>query len=352
MRHSLKKFEADDRVTTATWLRQVVAALSAVGLDGAGLCRRAGLDPALLQSNDARFPNAVIERMWELALQDSGNPAIGVLAAQAFQPAALDVMGFAMMSSPDLRGAVERAVRYADIVSNASSGRLSSVPGGQRFEILTRFGHTPPPRQGRDFVLLSMLRFLRWIAGRELRPLAVEFAHVTPANPQAYADAFGSALRFGAPAYALLLSDDDLNAPLVTSNPLLAELHDRYVQERMRSLREDELVAQLRRLLVQALPDGEPSRTRMARQLGIGERTLQRRLGDVGSSFHALLEQTRQALAEGYLKNDQVSLGEVGYLLGYADQTSFARAARRWFGISPRQYRAGVQPKAAAPPVL
>ena len=225
----------------------------------------------------------------------------------------------------------------------ASSGRLSSVPGGQRFEILTRFGHTPPPRQGRDFVLLSMLRFLRWIAGRELRPLAVEFAHVTPANPQAYADAFGSALRFGAPAYALLLSDDDLNAPLVTSNPLLAELHDRYVQERMRSLREDELVAQLRRLLVQALPDGEPSRTRMARQLGIGERTLQRRLGALDLSFQGLLDQVRQQLAETYLADGRLKLAEVALLLGFADQAAFTHAFSRWTGMPPARWRERLQ---------
>ena len=157
-----------DRVNTAVWVRQVVASISAAGLDRDKQCRRAGLDHQALVSADARVTNEVIGRIWELAVEESGNPAIALVAKRAFRPAALDAMGYAMMSSADLHGALQRAVRYAAIMSNATAGRLIPVPDGLRFEVIAGDGSRPSPVQGKDFVLLMFLTPMRWIAGQAL----------------------------------------------------------------------------------------------------------------------------------------------------------------------------------------
>ena len=326
------------------WVRQVVATISAAGLDGHKLCHRAGLDPRVLASVDARIPNEVIGKLWALAVEDSGNPSIALLAQRAFKPAALDAMGYAMMSSADLRGALERAVRYAGIMSNATTGRLIPVPDGLRFEVITRDGSGPSPVQGKEFVLLMLLTFLRWIAGQTLTPLAVEFQHDAPVDLKRYEDTFGCPLHFGSSSYAIVFSQADLATPLLTANPWLAQVHDRHVAERIEQLNRSpqgalSVTPRVRRLIVQSLPDGEPTRQAVASALGLSERSLQRRLHDEGSSFHSLLDGTRRELAERYLASESVALVEATSLLGFSGQASFTRACRRWFGASPRKVR-------------
>jgi len=71
----------------------------------------------------------------------------------------------------------------------------------------------------------------------------------------------------------------------------------------------------------------------------MSERTLQRRLEEEATSFIQLLDDTRRELAEQYLARLHLSLAQAAYLLGFADQSRFFRACRRWFELSPGRYR-------------
>ena len=77
----------------------------------------------------------------------------------------------------------------------------------------------------------------------------------------------------------------------------------------------------------------------LARRLGLGERTLQRRLQRDGTSFAALLDEIRAQLARSYLGDPRLAIFEVAYLLGYSEPSAFNRAFRRWTGQSPRRWR-------------
>jgi AraC-like DNA-binding protein len=97
---------------------------------------------------------------------------------------------------------------------------------------------------------------------------------------------------------------------------------------------------QARQVLCRLLPQGEPKREAVAQALHVSQRTLQRRLQDEGTSFQRLLDDTRRELAEQYLAQPNLTLLEAAYLLGFADPSNFFRAFRRWFGLTPGEYRA------------
>jgi AraC-like DNA-binding protein len=78
----------------------------------------------------------------------------------------------------------------------------------------------------------------------------------------------------------------------------------------------------------------------VAQALHVSQRTLQRRLQDEGASFQRLLDDSRRELAEQYLAQPNLTLLEVAYLLGFADPSNFFRAFRRWFDLTPGEYRA------------
>jgi AraC-like DNA-binding protein len=77
----------------------------------------------------------------------------------------------------------------------------------------------------------------------------------------------------------------------------------------------------------------------VAAALHLSERSLQRRLAEAGTRYGEILRDTRHQLACSYLRDPRVSIGEIAWLLGFADQSSFTRAFRRWEGRSPTAYR-------------
>ncbi|HJV94790.1 MAG TPA: AraC family transcriptional regulator [Albitalea sp.] len=331
-----------ERTTSGAWVTGVAQALRDAGLDARALCAEAGIDLDELAAPAARCSSAKVSQLWQLAAQRSGNPAIGLVAPHVVRPANFEVVGYAMMSSPNLYAGLERLVRYLRIISDAVTVTLSPRGDQCRVSLEILGGHQLAPRQRFEFSLLSVLTFCRWISGRDLRPLAVELTHPAPADLQPYDEAFRCPLRFDAPDNALVFARADLDLPLPTADPKLAELHDRFAGERVDQLGSAQTTYSARELIIRSLPDGEPKREDIARALHMSERTLQRRFREEGVSFQQLLDSTRRELAELYLGRRHPSLAEAAYLLGFSDQGSFNRACKRWFDVSPGQYRARV----------
>jgi len=141
----------------------------------------------------------------------------------------------------------------------------------------------------------------------------------------------------------LIYAVDDLVKPLSTSNPRLAALHDRYAGDYLERFDRGQTSYRVREVIIRRLPDGEPRRDQVARELCMSERTLQRRLEEEASSFVQLLNDTRRELAEQYLNRLHLSLAQAAYLLGFSEQSSFFRACKRWFGLPPGEYRRHLQ---------
>lgn len=96
------------------------------------------------------------------------------------------------------------------------------------------------------------------------------------------------------------------------------------------------LADSIQRHLLHGMAAGRPSLYRTATAFGMSERTLNRRLGDEGTSFRALVSQTQFKLARAFLSDPNLSLAETAHLCGFSDQSSFSQAYRRWTGRTPK----------------
>ena len=329
----------DQHSCAAFWVKGVAEALKAEGLDVAALFDEAGLDMEALSDSDSRFPTQRVSLLWQLAVARSGNPAIGLASSNIAKPASFDVVAYTMMSSPHLLGILERVNRYVGILSDAASLVVTEDGEGYRMILELLGGGQPVPRQRFEFDLMTFLSFCRWVTNRDLCPLALESRFPPPADIQPYQDAFKCPLRFNSSVNALVFARADVISPLPTAHPLLAEMHERLAGEHLQRLDLAQVSSRARAAIIRRLPDGEPRRTEIAHTLEMSERTLQRRLEAEGTSFHRLLDDTRRDLAQQYLGQTDVSLVDATYLLGFADQKSFFRACKRWFGTSPRHHR-------------
>ena len=331
------------QATSAVWVRAIAEMLAAEGLDARALLTAAGIDPAALEAPGARLATEKISRLWEIAVERSGNSALGLAQAQVVRPASFDVVGYTMMSCANLQDAFERLVRYLRILSDALTIYRSEERGRYRVSFELRGGERPVPRQRMEFILATVATFCRWVSGRDLSPVEVALSYPAPRDLAPYRTAFRCPVSFGARLSSLLYALDDLTRPLSTSNPTLAALHDRYAGDYLEHFDRGQTSYRVREVIIRRLPDGEPRRDQVARELCMSERTLQRRLEEEASSFVQLLNDTRRELAEQYLNRLHLSLAQAAYLLGFSEQSSFFRACKRWFGLPPGEYRRHLQ---------
>ncbi|WPC06734.1 AraC family transcriptional regulator [Pseudomonas benzenivorans] len=329
-----------ERTTSSSWALGIVQALEMGGVDCRALFLELGLDYAALQDPDARFAQDGMTRLWQRAVELSGNPAIGLNMAKVVRPASFHVVGYALMSSRTLKEGLTRLVRYQRIIAEGADLSFRPTPRGYELVLAIHGDRLPPARQSAEASLAYALAFCRWMTGKPLRPQQVLFQGDPPADLQPFEQVFQAQLRFNAAHYALLFERADLDTPLPTANEALAQLHDRFAGEYLARFSESRVTHLARQVLCRQLPQGEPKREAVAQALHLSQRTLQRRLQEEGTSFQQLLDDTRRELAEQYLGQPNLTLLEIAYLLGFADPSNFFRAFRRWFARTPGEYRA------------
>ena len=198
-----------------------------------------------------------------------------------------------------------------------------------------RFGR--PDRVLEQLHAMALLSVLRSVCPGAGQPLHIDLMGAAEGEEQACREAFGCPLRFAQPALRLSFAAEALQAPIDLSAAMLSPAWD----SRQRTLRETlpnatELVRAVREAILQTLPTGA-SIDAVAARLHLSRRTLQRRLDESGCAYRQLLDAVRQCHARHLLDDPTLSLKEVAFLLGYAEQSAFNHAYQRWYGIAPRQ---------------
>ncbi|VVN92649.1 AraC family transcriptional regulator [Pseudomonas fluorescens] len=323
----------------------LVNTLSAQGLDVARLCQEAGLDIKLADTHGTFCERNAIYRLWDLAAQACGDPDIGLKAYDNFHPGIFQIVGYTMMSSLNLKKALERLVRFSPLISTGFS--LFFVQEQQHYR-LAALDHQQPgsikPRQYTDASLGSLLGFCRWLTGdKSSRPLSVEFSYPQPEDIREHQQLFGCELRFGAAYDSILFDGQELLRPLSMANEKLATLHDSFAEAQLELLYGFTIVCRIRALITVRLSQEQGAQCDMesiAAALNISKRTLQRALDKDGTQFKDVLNDMRRQLADFYLRHSRFNMKHVTYLLGFHDHSSFHKACSRWFGMTPGQYRA------------
>ena len=171
--------------------------LAAEGLDVGRLLARPPSIPRHWTRRARACRPSKISRLWELAVEQSGNPALGLAQHEVARPASFDVVGYAMMSCADLRSAFERLIRYMLILSDALPC-ASQGAGGYRITFELLGGSMPIPRPRIEFIVVTLVGFCRWISGRAVQPLAMGLPYPPPADLAPYRATFRCPVSFDA----------------------------------------------------------------------------------------------------------------------------------------------------------
>ena len=124
------------------------------------------------------------------------------------------------------------------------------------------------------------------------------------------------------------------------ADPNLFNLVTRFCdQELAQQKSEEDPLNRVRDAILRCLQRGNIGPKRVADELGIAPGSLHRLLKSQGTSFQRLFDDTRRRLAHRYLFESSLTLTDIAQRVGYSELSAFSRAARRWFGASPRSIR-------------
>jgi AraC-like DNA-binding protein len=151
-------------------------------------------------------------------------------------------------------------------------------------------------------------------------------------------------VTFGHNRTQVILNRRDLATPIETADRRLLRILTDHCEEILKkhARSKPEHIVKLERHIIDLLPKGQAKAKIVATELGMSERTLVRNLAEKGTSFSEILSQLRHELAMKYLREPELNLTQVAFLLGYANQSAFSAAFKRTTGQAPREMRAAV----------
>lgn len=303
--------------------------------------RATGFSSARASDPDARISLALEKALWEEGERQTGDPDFGLHSAERLQPGAFDVLEYAARTAPTARVALERLARYNRIEHDIAV--FAIIDRGDVTRVEHRFGEggAVQSRHSAEFTLASQVVIGSQITGARLRPCAVEFVHARPASIAEHERLFGVTPRFSMAVNALEWNRELLEQPNPTADPALGRTILRHAEALLaeRPAPTASHAERVRRILANKLGEGEISLARVAKDLKMSERSLQRRLADDGLTFDAILDDTRRQLSLRYLADPTIGVSEIAYLLGYSEPSPFHRAFRRWTGTTPSRSR-------------
>ena len=263
----------------------------------------------------------------------------GFHLAQAHDLREFGFLYYVAASSETLGDALQKIARYSTIANEGVS--LSYSDGGDvriRFEYVGVSRHLD--RHQIEFFITLLVRLCRQLTGTRLVPARVRLAHRRGRSPELI-EFFGGNVEFGA-------SVDELSfAPAIKVAPVISA--DHHLNKMLITCCEDALSrrrqhrgafrASVENAIVSLLPHGHANLDAVANRIGVSQRTLARRLAAEGQNYSAVLEDLKADLAKHYLADNDLTVSQIAWLLGYQEVSSFTHAFKRWSGKTPRQVR-------------
>ncbi len=321
-----------------SYLQPLLEVALARGVTAGALARAAGLPADALAPLPESLPANDYVALLEAGARLTDDLHFGLHVGERVKLGTYSVYGLILLSCQDFGQAFAQTLRYEQLAHDLGRSALRIHEGVAHYEWQSNYpAHN---RHLADSVFAGIRVFGNWLAGATLPPVQIAFTHAGAANDE-YERVFGILPQFNAPANVASFDAQLLSWPVpnadVSLYPVLQQHAERLLQ--LRAQADNGIVATVHAAIIRNLAHDRVRLASIADQLKLSPRTLQRKLSDAGANFQQVLDQARFALAKDYLRQAGLSLVDIGFLLGYQEQSAFNHAFKEWSGVNPGAYR-------------
>jgi len=328
-----------DEVPSA-FCNNMLRVAESLGYDVQPSVEAVGLDRDKLANKNDHITNQQQQELIEAVVHLVDMPGFGLLVGQNISLMDWGILGYAYVSSPNMRKAFEAFSTYQRLngpmvniycMEEGGSGVISAVEAYPLGE-------------------LHLFAYEEWLAETreaferfdivDMEFTEVRLAYPEPVHAQMYRDLFKCPILFDQEANEIRFPAELLEKPFNMADEAVAELCIRQCAEVLKNMSEEDPVVDAVRRVLLGQPGITPTLASVADFLHISARTLRRRLHDAGTSYKDILSSVRLGLAAEYLRSTRMAPKQIAYLLGYSGVTSFHRAFKNQYELTPAEYRA------------
>lgn len=305
------------------------------------VCGRSGVDPALVGQPTLSLELAAYCALFEEAAAQTRDGNFGLRFGQTFKPRDLGLIGYAAVSSPTLGAALDNFValfahhQQSTLMSFADigSGLVKLAYQVQVPDIVAR-------RQDAELSLGMFLNIIREACGPAWAPEEVHFEHPKPEGWRAHEGTFSAPVFFSQESNALVFRRSACARPMPAPDlKLLSIARQCLICVGAKPVPRQSLSDQVRSAIRARLAQGYPTIEDIANALTCSIAAIQRELAREHLTYKDAVEAVRKELAIHYVRQRDLVLSEIAFLLGYSELSAFSRAFHRWTGVSPRAFR-------------
>ncbi|MEX3985266.1 AraC family transcriptional regulator ligand-binding domain-containing protein [Paraburkholderia sp. EG287A] len=311
----------------------------------AAVLRSAEVDPDRIRETDFSLSEEQIDTFIEEGMRLAKRSDIGFEWGRRLKLNSHDILGYAMLSAPNLDRVLRLCSRYYRLLTPMF--RMLYHRTGDRAELIFRPAH---PMRTRTLNVLQ--EAIAVSVHFQCTPLLQTASSVydmympfeEPPHVARYRELAPARVHFGPsalPEIRIVADTWSLDAPL----PMADEHAVRRAEDRCKLLLKTfSANGNFRDWVVMMLNEADsvqPTIEELAQMLGISARTLDRHLQNENCGFRVLSTQVRDARARTLLVEGELSVSQIAYKLGFTDVANFSRAFRRANGVSPSDFRAG-----------
>ena len=305
------------------------------------LLKSSNLTPHQIKNSHFRMPVKNQIKFLNEVADELPDQFLGIHLAEEIELREMGLVYYVIASSVTLGDALRRLVRYSGLTNEGLR-----ITYHERKDITVKFEYVGVSRlsdrhQIECFIVI-LVRLCRQLTGLSLSPTSVKLAHRRTELPAGIKKVFGCNVAFGGNVDEVVYPRLATGIRTVNADLYLNSLLVNYCEDALSNRRVHSGAWRLKveNAIVPLLPHGQAKLREIAQRLGVSERTLMRLLASEGCTFSGILDALRLDLAKSYLREENLPIAEVTWLLGFGEVSAFFHACKRWTGKTPKQIRA------------
>jgi AraC-like DNA-binding protein len=270
-------------------------------------------------------------------------PGFSVSVGQQMKMDDYGVLGLSWRTCSWAGEIFDRSERYFKLLSNTYVFKVEAINAISKI-YLFRDGYRRGVELSNEATFSATVVVLKAMTETDIAPIEVSFKHRPPKSLERYHEAFQCPILFDQDSNYISYKTVDLSTRTAKADIRINKFLVERVEEQTKGIKVSpyKISTDVKNLIRDALPSGIPSITQIGEHIGMSNRTLTRRLSEIGLTFRELLSKTQKEISLDLLKNTSGSVGEIAFQTGFSEQSAFNRAFKRWTGQSPVEYRKNV----------
>jgi len=293
-----------------------------------------------LLRDPADLPPDEVNRIFLACEALSGDASFGLHMVDWADMSMFGTYGYLLRHAPTIERLLQLAERYYRTFYRG--GRISLSVDSERARIEYRVDD-PPSVSGRhdhEWTLGFFVTLIRERVGPEWYPQQVTFANEAPRDLNELHRVLGKNLSFGQPQNTIEFDRRLLDRGIDDVDRRLLDILTDQAEALLDGVvTRGSLRSEVRLHILEGLESGAANADRVARHMAMSVSTLKRRLATKGLTFRSLRDDVVREVATKALLEDDLSVGNIALMLGYADSSAFHRAFVRLTGQTPTELR-------------